>query len=431
MVLSKDIPEHWSPSQQWLFYFIGSYVILYIIPFPFTFIGIFPEVGTFFNRWSWDLLIPWFGSVVMGLENEINTVRGGSGDTTYFWIQYLLTAILAFLISVILFVIRRSRPNENLWLQWVATYMVYFVMLSMLSYGFVKVIKLQFQDPNLTRLLQPYGHSSPMRLAWTFMGQSTAYTFFAGASEVIAGILLMFRRTRTLGGLVGCGVMLNIFLMNMSYDIPVKLYSFHLLTFCLFIVLLDGQRILNFLVLNRSVPFRTFREWTNSESWNKALRVIKFMLLGAYCIYGLFQGKSMQREFGLGKTPNPPLYGIYEVIEFQLNHELIPPLTTDTLRWNKVVLDKRDIFSYQHMNSHRNYSMRYAVDTSKQSIELTSFQDSVPSYRLIYNKVDDTLYVDGVGKGDTLAMKWLTVDLDQFMLRSRGFHWINEYPYNR
>ena len=41
------------------------------------------------------------------------------------------------------------------------------------------------------------------------------------------------------------------------------------------------------------------------------------------------------------KAPKSALYGIYEVQEFIRNNDTIPPLTTDTIRWKRIVVDKR------------------------------------------------------------------------------------------
>ncbi len=69
----------------------------------------------------------------------------------------------------------------------------------MINYGAVKVIKAQFPNPTLDRLLQPFGDASPMGLLWTFMGASESYNIFTGAGELIGGLLLTTRRTTLLG----------------------------------------------------------------------------------------------------------------------------------------------------------------------------------------------------------------------------------------
>ena len=136
------------------------------------------------------------------------------------------------------------------------TYLRYVLALTMLGYGLHKAgfISTQFTMdglPNEYQLNRTYGDSSPMGLLWTFMAASPAYTFFAGLGEVIGGLLLVFRRTTTLGGLVVSGVMLNVVMMNFCYDVPVKQFSIHLLMMAVFLLLPEFPRIANVLVWNR------------------------------------------------------------------------------------------------------------------------------------------------------------------------------------
>jgi hypothetical protein len=99
----------------------------------------------------------------------------------------------------------------------------------MITYGVLKVIELQFSPPTPDRLIQTYGESSPMGLIWTLMGFSSLYCFFGGAGEVLGGLLLSLRRTTLLGALVCIGVLANVVMINLSFDVPVKLFSSHLL----------------------------------------------------------------------------------------------------------------------------------------------------------------------------------------------------------
>src|SRR5262249_24545008 len=118
-------------------------------------------------------------------------------------------------------------------------YVRYALALILIGYGLAKVVKTQFQAPSGVRLLEPFGQSSPMGLLWTFMGFSTAYTFFAGASEVLGGVLLLWRRTTTLGAMVSAAVLFHIVMLNFCYDVPVKLYSAHLFLMAVLLLLPD------------------------------------------------------------------------------------------------------------------------------------------------------------------------------------------------
>src|SRR5262249_43062543 len=85
----------------------------------------------------------------------------------------------------------------------------------------------QFSSVTPDRLVQTYGESSPMGLLWTFMGFSALYCFFGGAAEMLGGLLLTLRRTTLLGALVSAGVLANVVMLNLSFDLPLKLFSPH------------------------------------------------------------------------------------------------------------------------------------------------------------------------------------------------------------
>src|SRR5262249_42923784 len=127
----------------------------------------------------------------------------------------------------------------------------YYVALVALSYGIIKLFALQMPFPNLSQLATPLGDFLPMRLSWMFIGYSQPYQFFSGAMEVLAALLLLYRKTATLGVLMACAVFTNVMVLNLSYDIPVKIYSAEIVFFCLFLLANEIKRIVNFFILNK------------------------------------------------------------------------------------------------------------------------------------------------------------------------------------
>jgi hypothetical protein len=52
-------------------------------------------------------------------------------------------------------------------------------------------------------------------------------------------------------------------------------------------------------------------------------------------------------------------------------------------------------------------------------------------YKLNYIKNDSILSFKGLWKNDSIQIKLNKFDTSKILLTNRGFHWINEYPYNR
>ncbi len=93
-----------------------------------------------------------------------------------------------------------------------------------------------------------------MGLLWVFMGMSRLYSFFGGIGEMVGGLLLVVPRFTTLGALISGAMMTNVLLLNLAYDVPRKIYSIHLVLMCVFLLLPDLRRIVDFFLLNRKLP---------------------------------------------------------------------------------------------------------------------------------------------------------------------------------
>lgn len=419
----------WNLSQKIGFRFAFSYFILHIFPFFITYIP-FTEWFTTFYADAQRSFIVWVGKHVVNV-GEITIFPRGSGDTTYNYVEIFTFFVVALFVTIVWSILDRKRKNYTRFLKVFSIYVSYYVATIMLSYGFSKVFYLQFSAPSLNRLLQPYGDSSPMGIAWTFMGASKTYTMFSGFAEVIGGFLLFGRRTRTFGALVVFAVMFNVFMMNMSYDIPVKLYSLHLMLMALFVMMLDYKRIFNLFILKKpfEVPALQTRYFKNKKVGITVL-VLKIAFVGyaSYLMYSSSQSYAEQRN----DLPKPVLYGIYDVETYVVNKDTLPPLLTDTTRWKKMICDKRfgNYIVTKGMNDASSW-FKYEIDTIKNTLEMVNTRDSTNVYNFNYIKKDSTLVFEGVWKQDTLKIKMDEFDLTKFRLTNRGFHWINEYPYNR
>jgi hypothetical protein len=109
----------------------------------------------------------------------------------------------------------------------------------------LKVIPIQMPYPDLTRLIEPFGNFSPMGILWSSIGISPAYEIFAGCAETLGGLLLIFPRTAIFGALICLADMLEVFMLNMTYDVNVKLISVHLILLALLLLTPDLRRLVN------------------------------------------------------------------------------------------------------------------------------------------------------------------------------------------
>ena len=324
----------------------------------------------------------------------------------------------------------RNRTNYSRLHQWLRFYLRLSLGSILLSYGGYKVIPSQFPPLWQWRYLQTYGDSSPMGILWTFMGASKSYTIFAGGVEMLGGILLFIPRLATLGALIGIGAMANVFILNMSYDVPVKLFSFHLLLLGIFLALPDAKRLAGFFIFNRATEPAT-AELRFQRNWLNRTLLIGQIATGLFFAgYTLYQSHQELKSFYSDSLLKPPLYGTWGVDEFALDGQTRPPLITDDTRWQKIVFENKSGLTVQGMDSKL---IRYAakMDLEKKAIELTKRTDASWKGTVSYTlPTQDTMVIDGKLNNQKAHVKLHRLDA-RYLLNSRGFHWINEFPFNR
>jgi uncharacterized membrane protein YphA (DoxX/SURF4 family) len=343
-----DPAPRWSHAKRIAFRLAFAYLVLYIIPFP---AGSLPFTNAIVDKYDdlWHAIVPWVGKHLLRLSYDITVFTNGSGDTTYNYVQVLCFLMLAALATAVWSALDRRRPNYERLYQWLRLYVRFSLASAMIVYGSIKIIPLQMPAPSFTRLIEPYGDSSPMGLLWTFIGASKGFEICTGCAEMLGGVLLILPRTTLLGALVCLADTTMIFLLNMCYDVPVKLFSLHLLIMSAFLVARDLGRLANLFLLNRRVeavePSRLFRrKWLNRSAL--ALQVLLGLYLVGSSFYENYQQAKSRGAFG----PKPPLYGIWMVEEFSVDGQVRPPLLTDATRWQRVIVQSRAALTIQPMS---------------------------------------------------------------------------------
>jgi hypothetical protein len=407
-----------------VFRFAFSYLVLYNFPFPLDAIPWAGKIITQPYQDLWNRLVPWAGKHLLGLTIKIRP--GGSGDTTYNYVQVLCYLIIAVAATAVWTVLDRKRPEHTRLYEGLRVYIRFALAASMLSYGAYKVIPSQFALPFPSQLIEPFGEASPMGILWTFMGASSGYTIFTGAAEMIGGLLLAFRRTALLGALVSIGVMSHVVALNFSYDVPVKLLSAHLLAMGVFLILPDLRRLLNLLVLNRPVEAAAVRP--PRPRFRRTALVAQAVLVAAYSGYLLVQSYDASKDMG-NLAPRPPFYGIWTVEELEVDGVARPPLLTDATRWRRVILEYPGNLSVQLMDGSQ---ASYGLTLGKRRLALTKYDDKIWRSSFTYEETQPGLLaLAGTMDGRKTRLLLRREDESSYRLVSRGFHWINETPFNR
>lgn len=421
--------------------FVLIYPFVFMLPFPLTLASLFSLIPGYDESpiqsgiaWTISLhdratqpVIAWLGRLLTGENPSFEFT--GSGDGLASYLGAMLNVIIASLVTVAWWIWRRATPVPPRVADTCRLFVRYYLAWVMLSYGFSKVFPLQFTEMGPDRLLQPYGDSSPMGLLWTFMGASPGYQMFAGAAEVAGALLLLFRRTALLGALVVAAVMTNVFAMNMFFDVPVKLYSFHYLAFAILIALPDAPRLAGLFLANITVAPRDLRPfWHGSRTAKRALGALKLLLIAALLTSNI-QSRIDRMQTNGPWAPVNELEAIYTVESFEFTDPENPG--PDSARWLRVGIRPPWSTTIQFADG-LSRRMRITLDEEAATIAIydRKFLDPPEAPMALERHPDGTVRLTGTFESRAIDVL-LKRQESESLFHSRGFSWINEYPFNR
>jgi uncharacterized membrane protein YphA (DoxX/SURF4 family) len=433
-VTSSATGQSWSAGKRLSFRFcflyftlfcLSSQIISTLLPIPKIEI---PDLDTL---WPFRATIFWVGAHVLHCKLPMVYSGSGSGDKVYDWVTLFCILLASLAGTAIWSVLDRKRQNYTQLYSWFWLFIRFCLAAQMLVYGFVKAVPLQMPRPFLFTLTEPFGNFSPMGVLWSSIGASQAYEIFAGCAELTGGILLMFPRTATLGALVALADTTEIFLLNMTYDVPVKLLSFNLILMALFLLGPNLQRLADFFLRHRptesAVPVALPLQSKRALRIAATAQVVLWLWIIGNNIYGDWDA---WHQFGPGRS-RPPLYGIWDLDQLTVDGQLRPALLTDSDRWRRIVFDFPGTAQIQQMDDVRK-SFGTDIDEKKNTLTLTKHDDQKWKANLTYNRpAADQLQLEGTWAGHKVQMHLKREDETKFPLNSRGFHWVQDYPFNR
>jgi len=404
-------PAPWRLATLISFRFFALYFLMYVLMTQMLG-GLLPFLNANAIGHALDPLIAWTGDHV--LHATVKPVLSGSGDKLYDWVQALCLLTIAAAGTVIWSVVDRRRDRYDRLYRWFRIFLRFALGSTMIGYGFAKAFPLQMPAPSLMRLLEPYGNFSPMGVLWYSIGASFPYERFVGLVEVIGGALVFFPRTQLAGALVLLGATFEVFMLNMTYDVPVKLFSFHLVVMSTVLIAPHATSLCRVVFASRA-----------RSRWAEVAQV----LAGGYLLWATGHDSAQQigtRGYG---APKPPLYGIWTIEKMTIDGVERPPLVTDAERWRRLVVQSATSVSFMKMDD-TPVSYLAGTNVDAKTIELKRGQTSAGT--LTYAEpAPDILIVDGTIEGRAFHMETRRFDHTKMQLLSRGFNWVQEFPYNR
>ncbi len=373
--------------------------------------------------WLEEFVI-WFGTKFLHIQDLQKIKLTGSGDTTYHYVLVFVCVLFSYGAGAITLFIDQRRSNYRQFYLFTIVLARYFVGYTLIVYGLAKVFDGQFPANSYQRLDTRIGDITPMGIVWTMMGASRPYTFVSGLLELIGGLLLLFRRTKTFGALFSMTVMINVALLNYMYDVPVKLFSTHIVLFCVFILTYEWRTLFDFFIRHKTTTLVFSRFWLRKKWMYYVLRAAKFVVIGL-----IFYSVIPPLWATLDK-PRVPLEGAYIVHSFEVRSPDSTLLNNppDSASWLNIYIERVGEATVRFKNDDL---MALNTGIGWQSTGMTLYNaDHKVFMETKYQQPTDTIVFSGKINDNLVYIKTTRKGKDDYRLLKTRFKWINEYPNN-
>jgi len=278
--------------------------------------------------------LDWFGNKIFG-----STLEGYA-----IWVITLLFSTGVGLIwTAAEKLTKKETSNYDRLNYWLRVIVRYRAGIGIIGFGFTKLLPTQMPYPSLGLLNTDFGDFTLQKIYWLSIGIVPWYQVFAGVVEIVAGLLLFFRKTTTLGSILLFGALGDIVYVNFAYDGGVHVYSSYFVLLAAFLLVQDTPRIFNLLVREKfTLPARYYYP-ALTQTWQKITRYgVKSTIIGVFLIL-FFYLSLTNLLFDPYKQPAvkgaTELRGNYNVTEFRINNETIPYSPEDTIRWSRATFE--------------------------------------------------------------------------------------------
>lgn len=336
--------------------------------------------------------------------------------------------------SLIWGILDKSSEYNDLY-YWLRVILRYRMALALIAYGFIKLTPIQFPEPSISNLNTSYGNFTAWKLFSMSLGVVPKYESVLGTIEIIAALLLLYRKAVPFACILIILFTGNVLISNLTYGGSESNYSCYLLLVTSFLFYYDAPRIFTLLTSSAPVQPSLFR-LNLTKNWQKYSRLLlksAFIFFFVIC-YGF---RTTETRIGY-QYPNSSglasLTGFYDVKEFRINGYVHPYSPTDTIRWNNVVFEKwptlsigilSDIVidstyldSIPKLDNNRNYELagsggrryyQYKADTLRQTLLISN--------RNKYYRNDTMLWHYNVVNPMLLNISYLNTDGDSVFIQ--------------
>ena len=402
--------EQWTPGKKFLTLFLVVYLFLYIFPFPLYLVPGISKAVSYYEETLYSIFL-WIGTNILQIKNLDQLSASGVNTTNY--VKVFSFLLIALVITTLSFFIDRKRANYNILYYIIIGYARYYVGLTLLDYGFMKILGNQFGFPPLKLFETPFGSLSAPQLFWAFMGYSKVYGTFIAISEITGGMLLLFSRTKLIGSILVIIIMANVLLLNIAFLSSVIIFSSHLLLIAIIILCPYLKRIIDFLIFKKTETIENVDYLFQNKKlrFGKAILKSLVIIVFAYVVIYPNVGKLFV------KKTDPPLYGVYQIKKFYIGQDS-SIMAADSIRWRRLIIDK----GYSFITTMADFTSIYktSTDTIKKTLNIISVKDTSDKHQFTYSEIaDSSIIIRGNWKGKDVFINAKRKNIQEYFLINR------------
>lgn len=268
--------------------------------------------------------------------------KSAGSDTLWFWCLHLGWIVVALLITAVWTVMDWHRSDYRRLAASLVVFARFGLAVVLILYGLGKVIPVQMAFmARPDRQLQLSGDISLFDTLWGFMGASEPYSVATGLVEAVSGLLLLWNRTQLLGALGSVMAMAQVFVLNMTYEVPVKLAVGELLLVAIGITSPYWSNLIR-VVFNRGET-RPVEPWLPLGAGNRWLRrtgvVAKFGVAGLLLAFTILQNTM---AYSVYHSPTSTLDGVWRATSFTVEGREATLNQTSPQPWTNVAIADRN-----------------------------------------------------------------------------------------
>jgi hypothetical protein len=339
-------------------------------------------------------------------------------DTPSMYVLVFDLLLLAVIITIILKSIKKVKPLQQKIHTISYNSCLYYLIIILLKYGLDKICKAQFYLPEPNTLFTSVGKLDKDILFWTSMGTSKLYNTITGSIEVLAALLLFFKRTRLAGILLTIIALLQVALINFSFDISVKLFSSLLLCISFYLFQPYAKRLVAVIFTLKEIEPNLIHYNNNKPLLNLFLKRFIGVLFLAEALYPFIKNNNFNDD----KAARPYLHGAYEVTQQTILNDT---LTKSNYLYKCFFIHRNGYIIFEDSNgSMKDFASQY--DTINHKLFLEDYKHNTTTINYTYTAADSIFTLNYMLNNKPVSVIGKAIDWRKLPLLKDSFSWTSD-----